>query len=123
MTKPPTDATGKTAEQRFAEIRKYFLEMLAASGHSRTQLYSTVPAGRILTEREIVMQWAACLQVSVNDILIGIQRAFQAAAERGHLVTSFNYCVPQIVARVNELRETRVGAGPQFIRSGEGDKS
>ena len=108
-----SDATGKTAEQRFAEIRKYFLEMLAFSGSSRAELYSRPKPGeaREPTEEEIVRRWAQAIHVSVNDICIGIQRAFMGAADRGQVVTSFRYCVPHIVARCNELRESRSGMG------------
>jgi phage FluMu gp28-like protein len=113
------DATGKTAAERFEAIRKEFLDLLGASGHARTELYCRPRTGekaQLPTELEQVRSWAAHLEFSVNDIAIGIQRAFQHAAASGHIVTSFSYCVPQIVARLNELRESRTGAGPQFNR-------
>src|SRR4051812_17586493 len=105
-----SDATGKTADERFVEIRACFLELLSAAGHSRGDLYSRPKLGdsREPTEAEIVHRWAERYEVSVNDICIGIQRAFA----QGALVTSFRYCVPQIIQRVRELRESRAGLGP-----------
>lgn len=50
------DAIGKTAEERFEEIRRMFLDMLALSGVSRTYLYSRPKPGdaREPTEEEVV---------------------------------------------------------------------
>lgn len=104
------DATGKTGDERFVEIRGVFLELLAASGQSRAELYARPKFGdsREPTETEIVRRWAETFEVSVNDICIGMQRAFAGNA----VVTSFRYCVPQIILRVKELRDSRVGLGP-----------
>ncbi len=112
-----TDKTGKTADQRFLEIRAYFLEHMALSGQSRTTLYFKPPAGAppgYMTETAIVRHWAEQMVVSVNDICIGIQRAFDQARNDAKFVTSFRYVQPHIVRRWNELREARVGAGPEF---------
>ena len=62
------------------------------------------------TEEDVVHRWAEILAVPVNDIVIGIQRAFVAAGERGQIVTSFRYCVPHIQARIREKSETRAGS-------------
>lgn len=109
-----TDATGKNAEQRFREIREYFLEMLKLAGVSRSDLYHRPKLGeaREPTEEEVVRRWAENLRVPVNDIFMGIQRAFLAAIDRGQVVTSFRYCAPQIIARLNEVREARAGQWP-----------
>jgi len=117
-----TDATGKNAGQRYAEVRRYFLEMLGLSGHIRTELYyrpRTGPHKGLPTEQQLVRGWAESLEIPVNDICIGIQRAFQQAQANGQVVSSFAYCVPQIVARVGELREARVGMGPVARRENE----
>lgn len=108
---PGRDATGKHADQRYFEIVRCFFELLNASGVSRTVLYSRPKPGdaREPTEQEVVQRWAETLGVSVNDISIGIQRAFAKAAERGDVVTSFRYCVPHIVARCQELQKGRSG--------------
>lgn len=104
----PVDRDGMSAEDRFAEIRKFFLAWLADSGHARTELYRSPKLGQCEpTEEEVVRQWANDLNVRLNDVLIGIQNAFG----QGKLVTSFRYCVPQIVARVREMAESRVGSG------------
>lgn len=105
------DAAGKDAQQRFLEIREDFLARLADSGQSRTELYYRPKPGdaREPTEEEVVRHWAEQLGIPVNDILIGIQRAFEVAAEQGRVVSSFRFCVPQIVARLNEMRGSRVG--------------
>jgi hypothetical protein len=112
------DAIGKTAEERFAEIRRHFLGMLREAGISRSELYDRPKPGasREPTEEELVRRYAERFAVSVNEICIGIQRAFVLARESGGpgVVTSFRYCVPQIERRIAELREARVGAGPQF---------
>jgi hypothetical protein len=112
MREPPRDAVGKKPEERFLEIERYFLEMLSVSGVSRAALYSRPKPGdaREPTEQQVALRWAHSVNVSVNDICIGIQRAFAAAAERRAVITSFRYCVPHIVARCNELRDSRVGA-------------
>jgi hypothetical protein len=116
--RPDRDAIGKTAEERFAEIRRHFLEMLSNVGISRSELYDHPKAGgaREPTEEELVRRYAELFAVSVNEICIGIARAFVLARESGGpgVVTSFRYCVPQIERRIAELREARVGAGPQF---------
>ncbi|HLZ92950.1 MAG TPA: hypothetical protein VKQ28_14650 [Candidatus Acidoferrum sp.] len=108
----PVDRDKKTAQERFAEIRKFFLAWLEDSGHARTELYYRPKPGdsREPTEEEIVRRWAADLRIPLNDILIGVQRAFEGAAERGAVVTSFRYCVPQIVSRIQEMRGSRVGS-------------
>ncbi len=105
------DRNGKSAEQRFAEIRGYFLACMEAAGHARTELYYRPKPGdaREPTEEELVRRWAGTFAVPVNDILIGIARAFKLAAERGQVVTSFRYCVPHILNRFAEMRESRVG--------------
>jgi hypothetical protein len=112
------DAIGKPSEERFREIRDYFLENLRLYGSSRTSLYDRPKPGdaREPTEEEMVRKWAECFEISVNDIRIGIDRAFSGAAARGVVVTSFRYCVPQIVARVHEVRANRasqIGQGPR----------
>ncbi len=119
--RPGFDAIGKTAEDHFEEIRRYFLECLKLSGLSRSELYYRPKPGdaREPTEFEQVRKWAQVLEVSVNDICTGICRAFDGAAARGHNVTSFRYCEPQIQARLTEMRESRVGLGPEVRRGGE----
>ncbi len=116
--RPDRDAIGKTAEERFAEIRRHFLELLRDAGISRSELYDRPKPGasREPTEEELVRRYAERFTVSVNEIYIGITRAFILARESGGpgVVTSFRYCVPQIERRIAELREARVGAGPQF---------
>jgi hypothetical protein len=114
------DATGKNAEDRFAAIRAEFFRRLGATGQSRTDFYHRPKPGDQLepTEEEVARRWAARMEVSVNDICIGIQRAFMAAADRHLFVTSFRYCEPQIVGRVNELRESRAGLAPSCAETG-----
>jgi len=167
--RPDRDAIGKTAEERFQEIRRHFLDALRDAGISRSELYDRPKPGasREPTEEELVRRYAERFAVSVNEICIGIQRAFVLARESGgpgvpqnHLrfqesggpgwpgpntgpglrdsarasgirisesrtvlrdsgrscgvVTSFRYCVPQIERRIAELREARIGAGPEF---------
>lgn len=113
--RPDRDATGKTPGQRFVMIRECFLEQMAASGQSRAELYSRPrpdsPDG--MSEEQVVRHWAGQLQISVNDMCIGIRRAFEHARGESRFVTSFRYCQPHIVARWNELRESRLGLGPQ----------
>ncbi len=108
------DRAGKSAEQRFAEIREYFLACMEDAGHARKELYHRPKPGdaREPTEEELVRRWAGTLAVPVNDILIGIERAFVMAANRGQVVTSFRYCVPHILNRFAEMREMRVGEPP-----------
>lgn len=105
------DAKGMNAEQRFMEIRAHFLACLKLSGVSRAELYYRPKAGdmREPTEEEVVRKWAATLAVPVNDILIGISRAFDKACERGDVVTSFRYCVPHLVnVATEEVRRRHV---------------
>jgi hypothetical protein len=93
-----------TAEERFAAIREFFLQQLKMAGSSRRELYSFPKAGAPSgekTERDVVLEWARC-DAAVNDILLGIQRAFEKAEERGDVVTSFRYCEPHIVNTVTE---------------------
>jgi len=106
------DNTGKTAAERFAAIREYFLACLNFCGHSRTELYHRPKPGdlREPTEEELVRRWAETISVPLNDILIGIKRAFEEAPDRGHVVTSFRYCVPHIVKRAHEMKYSRVGS-------------
>jgi hypothetical protein len=106
------DRDGKNENERFAAIRDFFLESLKAYGNPRTELYYRPKPGdaREPTEEEIVRHWAAELRVRLNDILIGIERAFTLASERGAVVTSFRYCVPHIVNRQVEMRDSRVGS-------------
>jgi hypothetical protein len=110
---PDRDAIGKTAEERFEEIERHFFELLEASGVSRRpQAFYIRPKpgdAREPTEGEVVRRWAETLHISVNDICIGIQRAFTTAAEKRAVITSFRYCVPHIIARCNELRDARAG--------------
>ncbi len=103
------DAKAMNAEQRFAEIRAHFLACLKLSGVSRTELYCRPKPGdsREPTEEEVVRQWATELSVPVNDILIGISRAFDRACERGDVVTSFRYCVPHLVNCATEAVRRR----------------
>lgn len=111
MNRAERDAIGKTADERFAEIRRYFLEMLALHGSARMELYYRPKPGdsREPTEEDVVRHWAQQLGVPVNDICIGMHRAFAAALERRQVVTSFRYCVPHIITRLAELKEARVG--------------
>jgi len=106
------DRDGKNAQQRFEEIRTFFLSWLEGSGHARTELYYRPKPGdaREPTEEEVVRKWAGDMRVRLNDILIGIQRGFEAGAEARKPVTSFRWCVPHIVGRLNEVRESRVGS-------------
>ncbi len=103
------DAAGKTTEERFTEIRAHFLECLKLGGISRTDLYYRPKQGdaREPTEQEVVWKWADTHAVPVNDILVGITRAFEFASGRGDVVTSFRYCVPHIVNRVQETANAR----------------
>lgn len=90
---------GKTTEERFAAIREFFLEQLKMAGSARRELYRFpkpgAPQGEP-TERDVVLEWARCQDAALNDVLFGIQRAFEKAEERGDVVTSFRYCVPHI---------------------------
>jgi hypothetical protein len=108
------DAIGKSQEERFREIREYFMECLSLWGGGRRELYNRPRLGdaREPTEEDLVRRWAGTLTVSVNDICIGIQRGFAAAADRKCAVTSFRYLNPHIVARCAELRESQAGIGP-----------
>jgi len=110
------DAIGKTVEERFAEIRDKFLGLLMATGHARTALYTERTSNHAFSEEEVVRHWAQLVAVPVNDICIGIQRAFSEASKRGAIVTSFRYCVPHIHARVNEMADARIGQGPTVYR-------
>ena len=107
-----TDAIGKSPAERFLEIRREFLSLMAAHGHTRAELYSRTKPGeaREPTEEDLIRRWAEALSVSVNDIAIGIQRGFMAAAAQGKVVSSFRWCQPHIVARMSELRESQAGA-------------
>jgi hypothetical protein len=112
---PNDDATGKNAEQRFVELRKYFLDCLVIGGQGRKELYFRPKPGeaREPTEEELVRKWAQTLAVPVNEICIGIQRAFALKAEMGQAVVNFRECVPQIQRRMSELREARAKEGWQ----------
>src|ERR1700730_3003473 len=102
------DRDGENEQERFVRIRKYFLAWLEEAGHTRTERYNSPKFGKCEpTEQDVVRSWAKEVRVPVNDILIGIDRAFTGAAERGAVVTSFRYCVPQIVGRLNEMRGSR----------------
>lgn len=107
------DREGKNEQERFVKIREFFLASLEAYGNPRKELYHKPKPGdaREPTEEEVVRRWAGELRVPLNDILVGIQRAFQSAAERGAVVTSFRYCVPQVMNRQIEMKESRVGSG------------
>jgi hypothetical protein len=110
--KPHSDATGKNAEQRFVELRKYFLDYLALMGHARPELYNRPKLGdaREPTEEELVRRWAYRLDVPVNDIVIGINRAFARAFMAGG-VTNFRDCLMEIGKRVDEVRSARAKEG------------
>ena len=112
MTEILRDAIGKTVEERFAEIRGEFLGLLMATGHARTALYTERTSNHAFSEEEVVRHWAQLVAVPVNDIFIGIQRAFAT----GKVVTSFRFCVPHIHARINEMAEARIGQGPTVYR-------
>ena len=101
-------------ESRFAEIRKFFLDCLRESGHGRTELYAMRrPAKpREKSEEERVREWGACPAVPVGDICVGIARAFEVARDAGAVVTSFRYCQRQILIRVQQMEESRVGMKP-----------
>jgi len=118
IQRPYHDATGKNADERFAALRNYFFELLAAFGGSRKFLYAQPKPGdaREPTEEELVRKWAEHLEVPVNTIMQGMVAGFNAAAERGLVVTSFRYLEPQILARVNATADTRVGQGPVVHR-------
>lgn len=105
------DRDGNTATERFAAIRAYFLQCLECAGHARQELYYRPKPGdaREPTEEEVVRRWANWLEVPLNDVLVGIQRGFMAAAERGQIVTSFRYCMPHIHSRLEEMKGSRVG--------------
>jgi hypothetical protein len=107
------DMTGKNAEQRFVEIRKYFLDCLRFSGQGRQELYYRPKPGdaREPTEEELVQRWAQRLAVPVNEICIGIQRAFAAAAAARGAVLNFRECTAHIEKRTAELRDARAGEG------------
>jgi hypothetical protein len=106
--KAHSDATGKNADQRFVEIRRYFLDCLMVSGRGRKELYFQGKQGdaREPTEEELVRRWAYRFDVPVNDICIGIQRAFAAAA-----VMNFRECADKIGSRVDEIRSSRAKEG------------
>lgn len=106
------DALNKTVNERFLEVREYFLDSLKLSGMPERDLYTQPKPGdaREPTEEELVRRWAAQVAVPVNDICIGIQRAFQTAAAEGGVVRSFRFCIAHIVARVREKREARAGS-------------
>lgn len=110
------DREGKTAEERFAAIREFFLEQLRQSGHARRELYKYPKPGarEAETEVDVVLQWASATAVRLNDILFGIQRAFELAAERGDVVTSFRYCVPQITNCATEAARRDCSKGGCF---------
>jgi hypothetical protein len=116
MNSGDKDANGLRAEERFTRIRDYFFECMRFAGQSRPELYHRPKPGeaREPTEEEVVRRWADRLDVELRHVLIGINRAFVAAAERGDIVASFRYCVPQIVKRLSETRETSVGEGPRI---------
>lgn len=97
MAERKTDADGKTSEERFAAIREFFLEQLRQSGHARKELYRYPKVGSDAeTEASVVLRWARMMEVAVNTVLFGIQRAFETAEQRGDVVTSFRYCEPHI---------------------------
>ena len=98
------DRNGKSAEERFAEIREFFLDKMRESGQSRAELYYRPKLGdaREPTEEEIVRRWAARTDIPASWICLGIQTAFETAAKLGAVVTSFRYCVPHITNAANE---------------------
>jgi len=103
------DLTGKDAHQRFAEIRGFFLERLGQSGQARAELYFRAKPGdaREPTEEEVVRKWSEKTWVSVNDIYIGIHRAFEAATKCGQVIATFRNCEPFVAGRVKELSDSR----------------
>lgn len=103
------DAKEKSTQERFAEIRQFFLAKLEESGQSRTELYYRPKPGdaREPTEEEIVRRWAARTALSIEWICAGIHNAFVTAGERGAIVTSFRYCVPHIAAIADQLARER----------------
>lgn len=104
-----SDATGKTVDERFELIRRYFLELSAEQGVTRDLYYRPKPGdSREPTEAELVRRDAENLSLSVNDIAIAIQRAF----DTGAIVYSYRFCRPHIIARIKELRESQAGLGP-----------
>ena len=109
MSGPLVDAIGKCIDERFAEIRAYFLECYRLQGDARTELHYRAKPGdaREPTEEEIVRRWAGLVAISVADIQIGMQRAFMEYAGKGWRVPSFRECVPQIQERMAEKREGR----------------
>ncbi len=115
--KTSDDATGKNAEQRFVELRRYFLDCLAFAGVTRQatglELYYQPKPGEVRepTEEELVRRWAQTLAVPVNEIYIGIQRAFALKAEMGQTVKNFRECTAEIQRRMSELREARAKEG------------
>jgi len=101
------DRNGKNAEERFAEIREFFLDKMRESGQSRTELYYRPKLGdaREPTEEEIVRRWAARTDIPASWICLGIQTAFETAAKLNTVVTSFRYCVPHIQNAANAATE------------------
>jgi len=105
--RPDRDATGKNVDERFALIRASFLQHLAATGQTRTELFKNARNPSELSEERIVRHWAAQMEISVNDMDVAIQRAFAAASDRGSMVTSFKYVQPHIVQRFQEITRSR----------------
>jgi hypothetical protein len=104
------DRDGNTEQQRFARIREAFLDLLAVSGHARTELYSVPKIGSCeLTEEALVRHWAGQLRVDLGDILVAMETAFAEAPERRNIVTSFRYVQPHIVRRIQSMANARVG--------------
>jgi hypothetical protein len=112
------DKNGKDAEERFTEIRAFFLAQVKESGQSRAELYWRPRLGdaREPTEEEIVRRWAGRLDIPTSWICLGIQTAFETAAKLNAVVTSFRYCVPHITNAANagvaeQKRRARLRAG------------
>jgi hypothetical protein len=98
-------------QQRFAEIREYFLDYLKDFGQPRAELYFRPKPGdaREPTEEELVRRWAQIVNVPLEQIRIGILQAFMEAAGKGQRIVTFRDCVPHIRARADEWRDGATG--------------
>lgn len=108
------DRSGKNPEERFLELRAFFLEQMKLSGQSRTELYYRPKLGdaREPTEEEVVRRWADRLDIPTSWICLGIQTAFETAAKLGAVVTSFRYCVPHITNAASAATESAQRKAP-----------
>jgi hypothetical protein len=103
---PANPPMSREIEERFTELREYFLLCLKVCGQPRADLYFRAKPGdaREPAEEELVRRWAGFVNVPLAQIEIGIQRAFMAAAGKGEKIASFRDCLPHIQARADESR-------------------